>query len=145
MKIASMASKPASSLATKSPDLAEMCLALVAGLALTFTALLLCALPITHDLPGSRDFVAHWAAGQQLAHHANPYDHDAIKRIEHSGGLVPNGALMMRNPPWALPMVLPLGFVGIRVAASLWSLFLVGCLLLSVRMIRSLHGNPPNL
>ena len=145
MKIATMASTPAPPLAKKGPDLAEMSLALVAGLALTFTALLVCAMPISTNLPGSRDFVAYWAAGQQLAHRANPYDHDAIKKIEHSGGLEPNGALMMRNPPWALPMVLPLGFVGIRVAAFIWSLLLVACLVLSVRMIRTLHGNPPNL
>jgi hypothetical protein len=140
-----MATSPETPLAKKRPDLAEISLALVAGLALTFTALLVCAMPISHDLPGSRDFVAYWAAGQQLAHRADPYDHAAVQRIEHAAGLVPNGALMMRNPPWALPMVLPLGFVGIRIAAFLWSLLLVACLVVSVRLVRNLHGNPPNL
>lgn len=50
----------------------------------------------------------------------------------------------MRNPPWALPLVWPLGFLGLQGAALLWSLLLLGCLLLSVRLMHRIHGDPAN-
>jgi hypothetical protein len=40
--------------------------------------------------------------------------------------------------------VLPLGFIGLRVGAFLWSLLLLGSLAASVRMLRRMHGSPNN-
>jgi hypothetical protein len=48
-------------------------MASVIGLMLAFTALFLGVMPLT-DMAGKRDFVVYWATGQQLVHHANPYD-----------------------------------------------------------------------
>jgi hypothetical protein len=124
-------------------DRAEFLIALVAGLALTITALLL-AIQITGNLAGSRDFVSYWATGRQLVQHANPYDRNAVSALEHASGLDVRAVLIMRNPPWALPLAYPLGFLGLRVAAILWSLILLACLLLSVRIARQLYGSPPN-
>jgi hypothetical protein len=95
-------------------------------------------------MAGSRDFVAYWATGQQLVHHANPYDREAMTRIERAAGLSVDGVLLMRNPPWALPLAFPLGFLGLRMAATLWSLALAACLLVSVRLVWLLHGSPGN-
>jgi hypothetical protein len=125
-------------------DLADFSIVLVAGLALAFTAVYFCAVPLSGHLAGSRDFVSYWATGKQLVHGANPYDGAAVTRIEHSAGLKA-GTLIMRNPPWALPLAWPLGFLPLRVAAALWSLLLLGCLLLSVKIVRGLHGSPPSL
>ena len=125
-------------------DLADFSIALVAGLGLAVTALFLFAVPFAGNMAGSRDFVSYWATGRQLAQHANPYDRDAISRIEHGAGLDLRGVLIMRNPPWALPLAYPLGFLGLRLAAILWSLLLLGCLLVSVILVRGLHGSPPN-
>ena len=126
------------------PDLADFSIVLVAGLALAFTAVYLCATPLSGHMSGSRDFVSYWATGQQLVHRGNPYDGDAVTRIEHAAGLKA-GTLIMRNPPWALPMAWPLGFLPVRAAATLWSLLLLGCLLISVHIVRGLHGSPPDL
>jgi hypothetical protein len=106
--------------------------------------LFFCVVPLAHNVAGSRDFVAYWATGQQLVRHANPYDPDAMMRIERSAGLAPNGVLFMRNPPWALPLAIPLGFLGLRSAAILWSLGLLASLLVSVRLIWKIHGRPVN-
>ena len=125
-------------------DFAELSIAVVAGLAFAVTALFMFAVPLSGHMAGSRDFVAYWATGQQLVHHANPYDRNAVMEMEHSAGLAASGVLMMRNPPWALPLAYPLGFLGLRMAAILWSLLLLSCLPLSVRMVRILHGSPPN-
>jgi hypothetical protein len=47
----------------------------------------------------------------------------------------------MRNPPWDLPLALPLGFIGVQAGALLWSLVLLACLLLSVRILWRMHGS----
>jgi hypothetical protein len=131
---------------TRKPDFAELSIVLVSGMALALTALFLCVAPLTGKIAGARDFVVYWATGQQLAHHANPYDAGAMDRLERGAGLDPGyGILYMRNPPWGLPIALPLGLLGVRLGALVWSLTLLGFLLLSVRILGELHGQPRSL
>ncbi len=59
-------------------DIADLSIAGVTGLMLAYTTLFLCVLPMIGKLAGGRDFVIYWATGQQLVHHANPYDGDAM-------------------------------------------------------------------
>ncbi len=126
-------------------DFAELSIATVAGLAFAFIAMFVCVVPLAGDVASARDFVVFWATGQQLIHHANPYDSAAMGRIERTAGLPAGyGILFMRNPPWALPLVLPLGLVGLRIGALLWSLALLGCLVVSAWLIRIMHGRPRN-
>ena len=144
-----MAGKLGPSATQELGDLPEISIALVAGLTLALAALYF-AIQIagypagSRHLAGTRDFVSYWATGRQLVQHGNPYDRDAISALEHAEGLNVRSVLIMRNPPWALPLVYPLGFLGLRTAAILWSLLLLGCLFLSVRLLRQLFGNPPN-
>ena len=129
--------------APKNHNLVDLSIAAVGGLALAFTALFLCVVPLTGNIAGVRDFVVYWATGQQLVHHADPYNAAAMTRVERSAGLPSKyPVLFMRNPPWALPLVFPLGLVGVRIGALLWSLALLGCLLLSVRIFWILAGRP---
>jgi hypothetical protein len=94
---------------------------------------------------GTRDFVEYWASGYQLAHHAKPYDGDVILRLERSVGFpASTPVLIMWNPPPALLLVLPLGFLGPIAADLLWSLLLIACLVASVRMVWIMHGRPKN-
>jgi hypothetical protein len=123
---------------------AELAIVLVTGLGLAVTALFICVVPLTTQMAGSRDFVSYWATGRQLVKHANPYDREAIMKIEHAAGLDKNAVLLMRNPPWALPLAYPLGFLGLRTAAILWSFLLLACLAISVRLIQKIHNFPRN-
>ncbi len=125
-------------------DVAEVAIATVAGLALAVTILYIFTGPIAGKLAASRDFLSYWATGLQLVHHHNPYDRDAIWAIEHSAGLDPRTVLIMRNPPWALPIAYPLGLLSLRFAGILWTLLLLTCLLVSIRILRELNGSPPN-
>ena len=95
---------------------------------------------LTDTYAGTRDFICYWASGHQLVQHANPYDGQAILRLEHPGGS-PAGLppLLMRNPPPALLLVFPLGFLSVRVASLLWSLLMVASLVFSVHMIAVMH------
>lgn len=93
---------------------------------------------------GQRDFIGYWAAGQQLIHGANPYDSAAILRLEHSTGYALSSPDIMRNPPVAFFLALPLGFVGANTGFILWMLVLLACLVASIRMLWTLNGRPAN-
>jgi hypothetical protein len=96
-------------------------------------------------LVGARDFTVFWATGQQLAHHANPYDGNTLLRVEQAAGLGDkHGPMYMRNPPSSLPLVYPLGFLGLWPASVLWSVLLLACLVVSVHMLWVMHGRPKN-
>lgn len=126
-------------------DFAELSIAISAGLVLALTTLFVCVVPLSGKIAGSRDFVVFWGTGQQLVHHANPYDPAAMGQIERNAGISAGyGTLYMRNPPWALPLVLPLGLVNLRIGALLWSLAIVACLLASVHLLWQMHGRPEN-
>jgi hypothetical protein len=123
-------------------DIADLTIAGVTGLALALIAMFFCVSPQT-KIAGTSDYVAFWATGQQLVHHANPYDADAMMRIELSAGhSLKEGVMLMRNPPWGLPLAYPLGFLGLRVGSMLWSLALLSCLIVSVRILWRMYDRP---
>jgi hypothetical protein len=126
-------------------DIAEQLIAIVTGLMLAYTALFFCILPLEGKIASNRDYVVYWATGQQLIHHANPYDAVAMSRIERCAGLPAQYDFgFMRNPPWDLALALPLGLTSVRIGALLWSLLQLGCLMLSVRILWQMHGRPGN-
>jgi hypothetical protein len=116
--------------------LAAACLA-VAGVALlVFIA--------RNNDAGQRDFISYWAAGQQLAHGADPYDSAAILREEAAAGFTQSEPLIMRNPPIAFFLALPLGYVTPNQGIILWFILLLASLVVSVRLLWMLNGRPDN-
>lgn len=128
--------------ATGKPDFADLAVGLACGVAIAATALFLGVLPLNRHLTGSRDFVVYWATGQQLVHHANPYDGAAMGLIEHAAGFTGKGSYFMRNPPWSLPLAWPLGWISARAAALPWSLLMLALLIVSVRLLCQTLGRP---
>ena len=103
-------------------------LMLACGLPFAFTSNVFVLSLIPGPVQGMRDFVAFWATGQLLAHHANPYDAAALLQLERAAGFPSHYDVMyMLNPPWNLPLVYPLGFLNASNASILWSLIEVGC------------------
>jgi hypothetical protein len=83
-----------------------------------------------------RDFVAYWATGRQLTSFRNPYDLVALSKIEHAVGLEGKYAVAaMRNPPWALPLTLPFGFLSLRASGVLALLILAASYAASVHIL----------
>lgn len=125
--------------------LADQAIAIVSGLSFALAAVTVCAIPFTNSISGARDFVVYWATGQQLAHHGNPYDTAALMQLERTAGLSADSAVgFMRNPPYALPLTLPLGLAGLRTGGFLWSMALLACLVASVHWLWQLYGRPDN-
>jgi hypothetical protein len=105
----------------------------------------ICLLLLTGNNPRGHDVVSFWAAGRQIVRHANPYDSAAILQIERSVGFSQSASvLIMRNPPSALCLVIPLGLFGLAAGALLWSLLLLAALVLSVHLLWLMHGRPCN-
>lgn len=124
------------------PNYAEASIAIAAGLAITLTVTFLIVMPLVRTMAGEHDFVVYWATGQLLAHHANPWDAHLIGQVEHAAGLTVRGSFFMRNPPWALPLALPLGYLSVRAAAVPWSLLMLALLIVSVRTLFRIVGRP---
>jgi hypothetical protein len=125
-------------------DVADLAIVAACALAILSTTLFLAVMPLDRHLAGARDFVIYWATGQQLVHHGNPYDPTAMRALEHGAGFAGKASLVnyMRNPPWGLPLALPLGFFSARVAALPWSLLMLAMLVLEVRLVWSILGRP---
>lgn len=127
----------------KKPDFADLILVLACAVALTMTSLFLAVMPMVRHLSGARDYIVYWSTGYQLRNHANPYDWAAMGKIERDAGYDGKpGSYFMRNPPWALPLALPLGFIGPRVGALPWSLMLMAILAGCVHVLWKMYGRP---
>ena len=125
--------------------LADIAVVVVSTLAFCATVVGICALLITGNRPGGRDVVSYWVAGSQLLHHDDPYDAATVLRIERDSGFpADDQALIMRNPPTALPLVLSLGLLPLHAAALLWSMLLMTCLAISVQLLWGMCRRPRN-
>ena len=98
---------------------------------------------LTAKIATERDFIEYWAAGQQAAHGANPYDIAAILHLEQSVGMVGSEPKVTLSPPLILLLALPFGFVGPKTGLIVWLLLLLCCLLASIVLLWRLHGSPP--
>jgi hypothetical protein len=80
------------------------------------------------------DFVEYWAAGRLNAHGDNPYDGTKLLPLEREAGRasIPVDSsgnetpVMMWNPPWTLPVVMPFGLLDARLSQLLWLLVHLG-------------------
>jgi hypothetical protein len=125
-------------------QISALLIAAACALAMVFTALFFCFLPNSPKTVAKRDFITYWATGQQLARHGNPYDPAAINRIESEAGFQGGTAYFMRNTPWTLPLALPLGYSNLLAATMIWSLAMLGLLMVSVHTIWKALGEQGN-
>jgi hypothetical protein len=66
------------------------------------------------------DFVEYWAAAKLTLNGQNPFAAELLLPLQQHAGRDTNEAIMMWNPPWSLPAVLPLGLFDARTAQLLW-------------------------
>ncbi|MGD1106644.1 MAG: glycosyltransferase family 87 protein [Terracidiphilus sp.] len=126
--------KGPSSLASKR-EFTALFIAIACALGVVYTTLFLSILSFNPAIVARRDFIVYWATGHQLVQHGNPYDPDALNRIERNAGFSGPGSYFMRNTPWALPLAFPLGYFSPTASALPWSLVMLGLLIASVRIL----------
>lgn len=91
---------------------------------------------------GHHDTRYFWASGHLLAHGHNPYDEDAVERMQETLGILVTGNDVVRNPPYALFLTIPLGFLEPWATVPVWSLMLAVCLGFSVLAMRATLDEP---
>ena len=87
-----------------------------------------------YGLTGTCDWVEYWSAARLLWSGQDPYDPDAMLRIQRSVGSELLGPILMWNPPWLLLRLSPVLFPPFPVSALAWvglniALLLAGALL----------------
>jgi Glycosyltransferase family 87 len=68
------------------------------------------------------DLVEYWSAAQILRHGGNPYSPEQMLVVERTSGWSHANPLLMWNPPWTLPFVLPMAWLSYRTSYLLWAL-----------------------
>ena len=116
----------------------------VCGLAFGFTAQIFLISLLSPTVAGTRDFGLYWATGRQLVQHADPYGPGVLAQLERAMGHPIHYRGLMRNPPWSLPLVYPLGFLGLQLASVLWTALLLACLAASIHILWTMAGRPGN-
>ncbi len=108
----------------------------------TFRALVIAAIALAGILilvatahPAGTDYIEYWSSGKLLIHHVDPYSPAGIFALEKSHGFLATSPLIMLNPPWALFLVAPLGFVGLRAGLFLWIVADAGCILAFAQLL----------
>jgi hypothetical protein len=87
------------------------------------------------------DFAEYWAAGRLVARGDNPYDPAAVGQLERQADR-DGEPLMMWNPPWTLPLVLPFGLLPSRVAHLFWLLLSFATVLAAADTLWHEYGGP---
>src|SRR5262249_24652295 len=72
----------------------------------------------------------------------NPYDLEAMEQVQREAGREEDPILMW-NPPWALPLVLPLGLLDLHTAHLVWLVLHLLVLLVAADLAWRLYGGPP--
>ncbi|HEU4982161.1 MAG TPA: glycosyltransferase 87 family protein [Acidobacteriaceae bacterium] len=85
--------------------------------------------------PAHMDYISYWSTAKLLVHRADPYSIPGVFSLEKSTSFSASHPLMMRNPPWALFLVAPLGFLSPRAGLILWILAAGACIVFSVQLL----------
>ena len=113
------------------------------AIAFAISALFVAAFMAASALP-VQDLAQYWAAAHLVK--TNPYSYQLVSDFEKSAGISSNALpLVIKNPPWAILFILPLGLFGYYVAFAIWAVFSVvvvaGCALAAW----NLYNSPPSL
>ena len=82
-----------------------------------------------------KDYISYWSAGKLLLHRSDPYSFEKVFTMEKAIGLPIVQPIIMRNPPWALFLSLPLGLCGPRFGLVLWIFAGTACILAFLRLL----------
>jgi hypothetical protein len=89
------------------------------------------------------DFVEYWAAGRLMLSAQNPYDAALVHDLERQAGN-PGEGFLMWNPPWVMPLVMPLGLMPVRLAHALWLILHLVVLAFCADRLWRIYGGPPS-
>lgn len=107
--------------------------------------LILALVPLAAKIynPPLEDFIEYWSAARLTLMGENPYDENNLIRIQRPLGWQDLNPLMMWNPPWILPLIMPFALLPFTISRLLWYLFQLGILLFSADRLWRIYGGLP--
>lgn len=98
------------------------------------------------DLPvaeraSTRDFVEYWSAARLFIEGGNPYSPDELIVLQRTAGWGGVQPLIMWNPPWALPLVLPFGIADFTTGQMFWLVLHVWLILISAQVLWRIYND----
>lgn len=90
------------------------------------------------------DFVVYWATGRLNVQGQNPYDPALLIELERAAGRPLEDALVMWNPPWVVPLVMPMGLLPYPVARTIWFALHFVALAWAFDRLSALSPGPPS-
>lgn len=114
-----------------------------AALLLLAFALAVLSIGIIARAPLHNDFVEYWAAGSVLLAGGNPYSPAAILSAEAATAFPGKRPLLMWNPPWTLPLLLPFGTLSYARASAAWLLLSVPIVFACADFLWREYGGEP--
>src|SRR5215831_1526338 len=107
------------------------------GIAIAIAAILI-SRPEWRTAPN--DFAFYWTAVKVVRAAGNPYSPQETVALEKQLDFAGKGPLVMLNPPWILPLIVPFGLLSFSVAKSCWMDISVILLAVSVQWLWELYG-----
>ncbi|HUD66937.1 MAG TPA: glycosyltransferase family 87 protein [Candidatus Sulfotelmatobacter sp.] len=111
--------------------------------------LLVVALALLLRLGGERaatanDFAFYWTAARLVLDGGNPYSPRETVDLQNRLSFAGKGPLVMLNPPWVLPVIVPFGLLSFSTGKSLWFGIGLALTLVSVQWLWDLYGEGEN-
>jgi hypothetical protein len=88
------------------------------------------------------DFVEYWSAGRLNLVGGNPYGSDELFALQRDYGCPDDRPVMMYNPPWALPFVMPFAALDYGTGRLAWLLMQFALILFCAGAAWHLFGGP---
>jgi hypothetical protein len=88
------------------------------------------------------DFIEYWAAGHLILRGQNPYGTSELLGVQRPLGWPESGPLMMWNPPWTLPLVMPFGLLEYGLSRLLWYFLQVVMIIYCADQLWRIYGGP---
>jgi len=92
----------------------------------------------------TNDFIEYWSAVHLLLNNGNAYSPAELFRVQQSVGWSEATALLMWNPPWTLPFLLPFGLLDHDSAQFIWFVFHSVIIFLGAQLLWRIYAGTPS-
>jgi hypothetical protein len=89
------------------------------------------------------DYVNYWSAGKLNFQGNNPYDLDQLLDLQHQAGWTEDWVIPTWYPPWALPLLMPMGLLAYSASRFLWFLISICILVFAIAQSWKLYQGSP--
>ena len=75
------------------------------------------------------DFLEYWSSARLTLTGGNPYDPIQLHVLQKQAGLSSDAPIIMYNPPWVIPLLIPFGIFDRETSQMIWLLFQITIIL----------------